>query len=275
MPSPFPGMDPYLEAHWGDIHQRLVIYASDELQSHLPSDLRARVEERVFVHYEEELLRVIVPDVRIRERVRSTVSNPISTQVEETGVATVVADHSSDPIEITIESEPVTEGYIEIIEKNGGRVVTIIEVVSLANKFAGEGRQKYRKKLAEMKKAGVNIVEIDLLRRGPWVLMPPRDRVPKSHRDPYRISVWRSMREDTIQMYQATMQHPLPVIHIPLRPSDKDVPLDLQALIARCYLNGAYDDIDYTEGPDVPLSSADTRWLHHWLCEKGLREMQT
>ena len=109
MPSPFPGMDPYLEAHWGDIHQRLVIYASDELQSHLPSDLRARVEERVFVHYEEELLRVIVPDVRIRERVRSTVSNPISTQVEETGVATVVADHSSDPIEITIESEPVTE----------------------------------------------------------------------------------------------------------------------------------------------------------------------
>ena len=47
MKSPFPGMDPYLEAHWGDIHQRIVLYAADQLQGQLPSDLRARVEERV------------------------------------------------------------------------------------------------------------------------------------------------------------------------------------------------------------------------------------
>ena len=39
MPSPFPGMDPYLEAHWGDVHARLVIYISEQLQMLLPGDL--------------------------------------------------------------------------------------------------------------------------------------------------------------------------------------------------------------------------------------------
>ncbi len=41
MASPFPGMDPYLEAHWRDVHARLIIYASDALQVLLPGSLRA------------------------------------------------------------------------------------------------------------------------------------------------------------------------------------------------------------------------------------------
>src|SRR5581483_7274540 len=49
MPSPFPGMDPYLEAHWRDVHAALIIYARDALQTVLPAPLRARVEERVLL----------------------------------------------------------------------------------------------------------------------------------------------------------------------------------------------------------------------------------
>ncbi|MFL5339567.1 MAG: DUF4058 family protein [Gemmataceae bacterium] len=49
MPSPFPGMDPYLESHWRDVHASLIIYARDALRRVLPSSLRARVEERVVV----------------------------------------------------------------------------------------------------------------------------------------------------------------------------------------------------------------------------------
>ena len=49
MKSPFPGMDPYLEGHWGDLHHRLIQYAGDALQPGLPNDLRAWVEERVFL----------------------------------------------------------------------------------------------------------------------------------------------------------------------------------------------------------------------------------
>ena len=55
MPSPFPGMDPYLERHWGDVHTRLITYSSDQLQTVLPKDLRARVQERVVVSQWEHL----------------------------------------------------------------------------------------------------------------------------------------------------------------------------------------------------------------------------
>ena len=43
MSSPFPGMDPYLEAHWGDIHTRLMANASRKINLELPDDLQARV----------------------------------------------------------------------------------------------------------------------------------------------------------------------------------------------------------------------------------------
>ena len=32
MASPFPGMDPYLEQFWGDVHHALITYARDQLQ---------------------------------------------------------------------------------------------------------------------------------------------------------------------------------------------------------------------------------------------------
>ena len=45
MPSPFPGMDPYLEQFWGDIHHRFITYACDQLQITLPGDLRDALEQ--------------------------------------------------------------------------------------------------------------------------------------------------------------------------------------------------------------------------------------
>ena len=66
VPSPFPGMDPYLESHWGDIHHRLVNYACDAIQPHLPGDLYARMEERVYVESPQELA-ARYPDVRVVE----------------------------------------------------------------------------------------------------------------------------------------------------------------------------------------------------------------
>src|SRR5262249_45102023 len=70
MASPFPGMDPYLERHWGDVHHSLITYVRDHLQRMLPKDLRARVEERVFVESPEDGYRAIIPDVRVIERGR-------------------------------------------------------------------------------------------------------------------------------------------------------------------------------------------------------------
>ena len=66
MPSPFPGMDPYLEAHWRDVHAALIIYSRDALQGVLPGALRARVEERVLLETPQGIGdHPLFPDVRV------------------------------------------------------------------------------------------------------------------------------------------------------------------------------------------------------------------
>lgn len=67
MKSPYPGMDPYLEQFWPDIHASLIIYAHDQIEEQLPGNLIARVEERVVLETEEEP-RAVYPDVKITER---------------------------------------------------------------------------------------------------------------------------------------------------------------------------------------------------------------
>src|SRR5580658_2686956 len=127
MPSPFPGMDPYLERHWGDVHARLIIYASDQLNKALPSDLRARVEERVFVETPEGH-RPIIPDIRIVKR-----RIPGREPIRAAGGAAI-----AEPLIVPLD-EPITESYIEIRDVSAGhRVITVIEVLSLSNKTPGD-----------------------------------------------------------------------------------------------------------------------------------------
>ena len=138
MPSPFPGMDPYLEAYWGDVHATLIIYAHEQLQRQLPRDLRARVEERVFVESDDRELRTIYPDVRIYERPHA--HDRLEPAVEG---GTAVAE----PLLVQRKSESVTETFIEIREAgSGGRVITVIELVSMSKKQPGDGRTMYLKK---------------------------------------------------------------------------------------------------------------------------------
>ena len=59
MPSPFPGMDPYLERFWRDVHAGLIIYARDQLQDELPGDLRARAETTGDATLEDLYLRLV------------------------------------------------------------------------------------------------------------------------------------------------------------------------------------------------------------------------
>jgi hypothetical protein len=222
MPSPFAGMDPYLEQFWRDVHASLIIYARDQLQSQLPGDLRARVEERVVVE----------------ER-----------------------------------SEPMTETFIEILDVGSGkRVVTVIEVLSLTNKFPGEGMEQYQRKQRELKDGGVSLVEIDLLRSGKHVLAVPRNRIPERGRTAYKVCVRRGWQADTWELYPLPLRAKLPTIMIPLRQTDADIRLDLQALIEQCYKNGGYeDDLDYRAEPDPPLDPDDAGWADEVLRAAGKR----
>jgi hypothetical protein len=255
-------MDPYLEKHWRDVHQRLVIYGADQLQAHLPPDLRARVEERVFVDAADGPARSMYPDIRVTEHPRRGSTGP------EAASATALAE----PLIVHVEDEPATESFIEIVEAGSGhRVVTVVEVLSLANKLPGEGQDLYLRKQRELKEGRVSLVEIDLLRSGQHVLSIPRERIPPSHRTPYRVCVRRGWRPTAFEIYRVPLRERLPVISVPLRESDADAPLDLQALIEQAYRNGRYDDLNYGTDPEPPLNADDAAWADEILRGKGLR----
>jgi hypothetical protein len=256
-------MDPYLERHWGDVHHALITYARDQLQAALPRDLRARVEERVFVEAPEPRKRTVSPDIRIVERGRRKGAG-------KPAASTVAV---AEPLRIHLSSDPVTEGYIEIIDLSSGRrVITGIEVLSPTNKLPGPGRKLYVQKQYECRKDGVNLVEIDLVRTGQRVLIVPETMVPPDYRTTYRVSVYRAGEDEICEVYRVPLRERLPAIRIPLRPSDADVALDLQAILEQAYRNGGYDeDIDHTAEPAPPLACDDARWADALLRERGLR----
>jgi hypothetical protein len=74
-----------------------------------------------------------------------------------------------------------------------------------------------------------------------------------------------------VEVYRVPLRERLPVISIPLRPADPDVPLDLQQILEQCYRNGGYDDIDYTAEPDPPLKTGDAAWADALLRENARR----
>ncbi len=262
MKSPFPGMDPYLEQYWRDVHAGLVIYARDQIQPALPGTLRARVEERVYVESETRIERSLSPDVRVVQRKRKTAGRG-SAQA-----ASVIAE----PLLISMEDEPVSESYLEIIDvSSGNRVVTVIEFLSPSNKTPGEGQDLYLKNQKEIRASTTSLVEIDLTRQGRRVLLLPPERIPPPHRTTYQVCVRRGYRPSPVEIYDLPLRQRLPVIGVPLRERERDVPLDLQELVDGCYRNGGYDDLDYKVDPVPPLEPSDAAWADHLLRTKRLR----
>lgn len=259
MKSPFPGMDPYLEQHWLDVHHGLVTYTRDQLQSHLPGDLRARLEERVLVESDAPMTRVFYPDVHIYEKGRGGSQG----QGESVAVA--------EPLVFELDAEPLRQGYVEIIDSaSGNRVVTVIEFISPTNKTTGAGLAAYQKKQQECLAAGVSLVEIDLTRSGNRGLILPPLIIPESHRTAYQIWVRRGWLK-SVELYRAPLTEPLPTIAVPLREQDRDVALQLQPLIDQCYQNGRYGDLNYREPVLPPLDANEAAWADELLRSKEKR----
>jgi uncharacterized protein DUF4058 len=262
MDNPFPGMNPYLERRWGDVHTALAVYLRDSLNEQLPGDLEAHVEESLSVEFREGRPRTIYPDVGVIERPPELNWGPES----DSSVAV------AEPCVVSISDDPRTLRHIEIIDRNSGnRLVTTIELPSPANKTNKEGRRAYFQKRAEYFDAWVNIVEIDLTREGKFVLAIDRRFLPQNCRTPYLICVRRVTRPNEAELYPIPLANPLPNIRIPLRPTDRDVVLQLQPLLNDCYRKGRYASIDYSVLLDPPLDLADAAWSDELLRSKGLK----
>ena len=151
------------------------------------------------------------------------------------------------------------EAFVEIYETSPRqRLVTSIEVLSPSNKRPGtEGSELYRRKRQSVLLGNVNLVEIDLLRRGQR--MPMLDRWPDS---PYRLLVAPAKKAQFCQVWPAHFQWRLPVVPVPLAKPDPDDPVDLQPMIDAIYQRSRYErSIDYSKPLNPPLNAAETAWL--------------
>ena len=264
MPSPFPGMDPFLEDHWGDVHTSLTTYARDQIRTQLPPDLRVRVEEYVGLEIEEEgndsNETRQKPDVLVSEH-----WSPAGAQTS-TAVMEAIAD---EPLIVAYPSEPDTLRRVLIHDRRGDVLITAIEFLSPGNKY-GLARDHFRKKQRDLVAGGVNIIEIDLIRAGGWTIYPAERDVPASHADPYRIIVVRTSRGWGFECYPAPIRGKLPRIRVPLRRGDPDAVLDMQALIGQAWENGGYGDIDYARDPLPGFEDSDRQWIRDRLAQQGI-----
>jgi len=104
-------------------------------------------------------------------------------------------------------------------------------------------------------------------------LIVPPERIPESHRTTYQVCIWRGWQPMKFEIYRVPLRERLPIIPIPLRETDTDVTLDLQAVLDQCYRNSRYDDdLDYTVQPTPPLDPADAAWADELLRSQGRRQ---
>lgn len=258
MPSPFSGMNPYLEHPdlWPGLHLLLIAAIAQFLAPQLRPKYIVSVEVRMYESSGERNLFVGIPDVKLQ---RQLAANNLST----TNI-TVLAN-TAQPVTITV-PERVREGYLQIQEVETKELITTIEILSPTNK-RGKGRQIYEHKREQVLGSRTNLVEIDLLRAGEP--MPIFNNGIESH---YRILVARGERRPYADLYAFNLRDTIPSFPVPLRSEDVEPGLNLQELLNKIYDEYGYDlKIDYSSEPVPPLSEADAAWADALLREQGLR----
>lgn len=257
MPSPFPGMDPYLEAPeiWPDVHANLIIEIQASLNPNLRPHYVARVEQRIYISDDDDPGRVaLVPDVRVDQtdkRRRNDISRPPSSlAIQEPLILPSLLD------------DEIQEPFIAVKHVDTDKLVTVIEVLSPTNKIHGSrGRKSFLDKRQEMLGSSIHWVEIDLLRGG-----VPSARFSAMTRTDYRFIVSRADERGKTKCWPFGVRQPFPIVGIPLREPDPDVPLDLGMVFEAVYARAAYDlSIDYRKEPSPPLKGADGKWAKDLL----------
>jgi hypothetical protein len=161
------------------------------------------------------------------------------------------------------------EDYIEVRQRSDGRIITLVDVVSPANKVSDAGRTAYLDKRREAKSGNANLVEIDLVLQGQPTLEYSRDGLPDWD---YAVTVTRSTQPERYEIYTATLQKRLPRFRLPLAADDRDTVLDLHTAFTRCYDQGGFAaKIDYAKDPATPLNLEDRQWLQEVLKQQKLR----
>lgn len=249
MPSPFPGMDPYLERPelFGGFHDRFVSGIADAISLQLPPTYFAELGSRIWI---EESNRSVLPDVNVHANSGSRRSGG------DAGAAVALLETAIEVEPLVVEVEEHKESFLEIRHgADGVRLVTAIELLSTTNKApGGDGRTQYLQKQAEMRRSDVNFIEIDLLRGGLKSTLAPEHvlRTPEGECS-YHIVLRSAERRFQRDVYRIQLWNRLPVLRVPLLPGDGILAVPLQPVFDRCYDLGRYTmRVDYSVPPPLP-----------------------
>jgi Protein of unknown function (DUF4058) len=262
MPSPFPGVDPYLEHpdFWSELHNRLIVAIAIALAPSLRPKYHVAIDKRTYLGEADDSLLIGIPDVTVFTQqsasARSTQDRPLS-------IATLT---DREPIKVAVPLiETVQESYLEIRETGKNYAVTVLEILSPKNKRSGAGREAYESKRSQVLASITNLVEIDLLRGG-----KPMQIVGNPPKTDYRILISRGDRRPISDLYAFNLPDTIPSFPLPLVRGDSEPIVDLQHLVNEVYEQAGFDTrIDYNQSCVPPLSEPDAAWANSLLQEKG------
>lgn len=261
MPSPFPGMDPYLEqaSLWSEFHSRLIVAIADALAPELLPQYYVAVETRTYWDGTGDNLLVGIPDAIVLSTPgQSAQERP---QVKETGTATTLRPR---PVVLPMPLE-IRERFLEIRAVGSDAVITVLEVLSPANKRQGQGRSAYEAKRQKLLSSSSHLIEIDLLRSEQPMAMRPVDTEAPSAMAHYRILVSRWEHRPQADLYEFTLREPIPLFPLPLKGESEAIVVDLQSILQGIYDRSGYRfRLNYrSPAPPPPLiargSSVDER----------------
>ena len=258
MPSPFPGMNPYLENphKWADFHN-----------TYIPA-LRAALLPQVLPKYDvqiQEHLYSVEPDGDDRKLIG--ISDLDVTEIwpltgEPVQATTVKIPRSTEVAVPGLLKERFT--YLEVVVGENEKLITVIELLSPANKVGEDHRKSYLSKRRKLIESGINFVEIDLLRAGrrlPLIDLPKCD---------YYAMVCRPSQRPKAQLWPVKLRQQLPPIPIPLAPGEPEIVLNIQEVLHRVYDEGGYGHRIYRRSPVPRLAPQDASWAAEILAAAGI-----
>ncbi len=215
MPSPFPGMNPYLEQEhvWQDFHDTMIPMIRERLSPQVSPNYLVKIEEHIYIHEPAAEQRIRAADVEIEH-----------------------------------------ETFLEIRDRDDNELITVIELLSPTNKKAGPDRDQFLSKRLHILRSSAHYVEIDLLRG--WQRMPCE----QASSCDYCVLVSRVEGRPQAGFWPVRLRDKLPKIPIPLRPPHADAYLDLQEVLHGVYDRAYYKDYIYKGKPTPALSASDGVW---------------
>ncbi len=246
MPSPFPGMNPYLEQDdiWHDFHERFLPAAAETIGAQVQPDYIVKIDEHVYIHE-------LPPEPRRllgRADLGVTPTRPLGESPPALGVIEAPVRVRAPAVDVERES------FVEIRDRRSRELVCVVELLSPSNKRPGPDREQYLAKRRQLLSSPAHLVEIDLLRGGE--AMPWDDRPACT----YSVAVSRAEARPEVGFWPIGLGDRLPEIPIPLRPPHAGARLDLQALLHRVYDAAGYRHYIYDGAPSPSLSPDEAAW---------------